>query len=436
MTSHDQLLAAFRSQIAAGLEDRDKQWEASRRLLDHARIAKTLQHLLERVRNSSLPTPVRESVLTALNHGQAQRIQDLPGPQLKSLTGLPPSKALRALCVFFNLVEVGSRWRAPSLDSDNVLAFLRDHTRPFDILLTSPVPSVLDLGAGDLSFAVELADQYGPPLQLQHKTLLLHCVDRLRPHSTLGGPLHPSKERLQALRSRSDLSFQFLPDQDMCEFDRMARAGDLAARYTIATCWAPATPTFAYESARLSPTVIHQQLTETKGAFRQTRYGGEPALEVQHRGRTLLFPSWKFDIRGPLTLLDVIARSGHLGILGAVDSQVFWELLAQLLEEERFRPKDEPFTSANLPTIFGDVYERLYSLASGDILDLSTCATLRTRLPRVLPGQLAGHEYTFRSVKIRRGAVFPDTPASSTARRFGEMVEEAPPWMMIVVPEP
>ncbi|HEY7446538.1 MAG TPA: hypothetical protein VH702_00230, partial [Vicinamibacterales bacterium] len=290
-------------------------------------------------------------------------------------------------------------------------------------------------GAGDLSFAAELAEQYGPKLYRQNRTLLLHCIDRLSPQSKLGGPLHPPPGVIQALRSRSDLSFQFLPDQDMCEFDQLARTGRLATRYAIATCWAPATPTFAYEPTRLSPEVIQEQLRLTKGPFRQTRFEGEAALEVQHRDRTLLFPFWKFQIRGPLALLDLLARSSHLGVLGAVDSQVFWELLAQLLEEERYRPKDLPFTPDTLPAIFGDIHTRLSALEIGESLELSTCGSLRANLPRVLPGKQLPNGYRFQSVVLRRGAIFPDMPASSTARRFSGMEEETPPWMVTVVPD-
>jgi hypothetical protein len=221
----------------------------------------------------------------------------------------------------------------------------------------------------------------------------------------------------------------------MFEFDRLTDAGRLASRYAVTACWAPATPTFAYEPTRLSPQVILEQLRETKGPFRQTRYQGEPALEVQHRDRTLLFPAWKFDIRGPLALLDLVARSSRLGVLGAVDSQVFWELLAQLLEDDCFRPKDQPFTSGNIAAIFGDLYDRLSALSIEETLDLSSCATIRAELPRVLPGRPLEDAYSFRSVLIRRGAVFSGTPASSTARRFGHMTEETPPWMVIVVPE-
>jgi len=436
MTSHDQLLAAFRSQITRGLQHRDAEWETSRRLVEASQLVHTLHGLMERVRRSHLPEALQEAILTALNQGTAERIQDLPGQHLKALTGLPPSKALRALCVHFDVVQpLTPRWPVPSLDSDIVSAFLRDHTAPFDLLLTSSVASVLDLGAGDLSFAAELADQYGPPLHRQGRSLLLHCVDRLHPQSKLGGPLHPPQELVQALRSRADLSFRYLPDQDMCEFERLARTGKLAACYTIATCWAPATPTFAHEPTRLSPAIIQQQLTQSRGSFRQTRYGGESALEVQHRDRTLLFPPWKFEIRGPLALLSLIAQSSYLGVLGAVDNQVFWELLAQLLEDHRFRPKDEPFTSDNLPVIFGDLYGRLSALPVGESFDLSTGATLRTRLSHIVSDGTEQKTYRFRSVIIRRGAVFPGVPSSSTARRFKDMVEEAPPWMVVLVPE-
>ena len=436
MTSDDQLLAEFRSQIRRRLQERDNEWEASRRLIEAPHLANTLKRLFECVRGSDLSEGVQEALLAALNHGRAQRIQDLSGPQLKTVTGLPPSKALRALCVRFDLLEQStSRWETPSLDSHTVSDFIRSHSTPFDLLLTSDVASVLELGAGDLSFAVELADLYGPRIQRQNRKLILHCIDRLRPQSKLGGPLHPPQELVQALRSRSDLSFRFLPDQDMCEFDQLARTGRLAIRYAMSTCWAPATPTFAYEPTRLSAAIIQEQLRETKGSFRQTRYGGEAALEVEHRDRTLLFPPWKFEIRGPLALLDLLSRSSHVGVLGAVDNQVFWEMLAQLLEGERYRPKNQPFTSDNLAGIFGNLYERLSALTIGDTLDLSSCATLRTTLPRVLPGERVQDGYTFRAVLIRRGAVFPNIPASSTARRFGDMVEEMPPWMVTLVPD-
>ncbi|HSQ49707.1 MAG TPA: hypothetical protein VLL94_00410, partial [Nitrospiraceae bacterium] len=177
-------------------------------------------------------------------------------------------------------------------------------------------------------------------------------------------------------------------------------------------------------------------LHRTKGPFRQTHYSGELALEVQHGDRALLFPPWKFEIRGPLALLDLLARRGVLCVLGAVDTQVFWEILAQLFDDSRYRPNDQPFTSENLPKVFGEIFERLSRLEVGETINLSDCGPLRKEIPRVLPLLPAQNpSYRFRSIQIRRGAVFPGVPASSTARRFPDMAEESPPWMLILVPE-
>ena len=437
MTSQAQLLADFRSQVTRLLQERDQEWEASRRLIEAGRFAGTVKRLLDIANQTDLHPAVLQSIATALKQGDAQRIQDLPGARLKELTGLPPSKALRALCVWFDLVEPPSaRWPISSLDARSIAAFVRDHRNPFDLLLSADVASVLDLGAGDLSFPADLSDLYAPRVQQLGHALILHCLDRLNPRSKLGGPLHPERSRLDALQSRPDVSFQFFGDQDMCDLQALDQAGRLAPRYTIATCWAPATPTFAYEPTRLAPRVIEGELHRTKGSFRHTKYAGEPALEVHHGDRALLFPPWKFEIRGPLALLDILARRGQLCVLGAVDSQVFWELLAQLLDEPRFRPQDQAFTPENLASHFGEVYERLTALATGESLDLSACATIRARMPRVLPVPAAlPPAYRLLSVRISRGAVFPDMPASSTARQFRNMVEETPPWMVVFVPD-
>ncbi|MCI0427648.1 MAG: hypothetical protein L0Z46_06500 [Nitrospiraceae bacterium] len=344
---------------------------------------------------------------------------------------------MRALCVWFGVIE-GPMSQLPvtSLRSEEIEAFAHSHPNPFDLLLDADVASLLDLGAGDLSFATELVEQYVAPLQQRQRELILHSLDRLQPGSKLGGPLHPERGRLNGLRSRTGLSFQFYGNQDMFDLGNLDQAGKLAPRYTIGTCWAPATPTFAYEPTRLSDQTITQELHRTKGTFRQIHFSGEPALEVQHGDRALLFPPWKFEIRGPLALLDLLARRGLLSVLGAVDTQVFWEILAQLFDDARYRLDNKPFTSDNLLPIFGEVFERLSRLALGETLKLSDCGPLRKQIPRVLPllpTQDAFH--CFRSVQIRRGAVFPGMPASSTARRFSDMVEVSPPWMLILVPE-
>jgi len=436
MNSTAQVLADFRSQVTQLLQERDKEWEASRKLVEAKQLTGTLKRLIEEAHRVELPEIIRDAITVALGNALALRIQDLPGPRLKDLTGLPPTKAVRALCVWFGVAEgPASQWPVTSMLSEEIEAFVHSHLNPFDLLLEANVASLLDVGAGDLSFATELVDLYVAPLQQQKRELILHAVDRLQPGSKLGGPLHPERETLNGLRSRTGLSFQFYGNQDMFDLSNLDITGKLAPRYTIATCWAPATPTFAYEPTRLSDQLITQELCHTKGTYRRTHFSGEPALEVQHGNRALLFPPWKFDIRGPLALLDLLAHRGCLSVFGAVDTQVFWEILAQLLDDARYRPTNQLFTSANLPTIFGEIFEQLSRLVPGKTLNLADCGLLRRQIPRVLPHPPTQEStYSFRSVQIRRGAIFSGVPASSTARRFSDMVEESTPWMLILVP--
>ena len=268
------------------------------------------------------------------------------------------------------------------------------------------------------------------PLQQQQRELILHSLDRLQPGSKLGGPLHPERERLNGLRSLTGLSYQFYGNQDMFDLGKLDRAGKLAPRYTIATCWAPATPTFAYEPTRLSDQIITQELPRTKGTFRQTHFSGEDALEVLHGDRALLFPPWKFEIRGPLALLDLLARRGLLCVLGAVDTQVFWEILAQLLDDTCYRSGNQPFTSKNLPTIFGEIFERFSRLALGETLNLSDSGPFADRFHEPSPFHPTQDPTSrFRSVRFaveRLSMEFP--PAVSTARRFSKLTlsEESP----------
>jgi hypothetical protein len=131
-----------------------------------------------------------------------------------------------------------------------------------------------------------------------------------------------------------------------------------------------------------------------------------------------------------------MSRLGVLCILGAVDSQVFWELFAQLLEDERYRQKDLLFTTQTIPNVFGEIFDRLESLEVGHRLNLTDVRPIRAQLPRVLPIRSGEREhYRFSSIQIRRGAVFPNIPASSTARQFRDMAEETTPWFLCLVPE-
>jgi hypothetical protein len=436
MSSEPHPLDDFRRLLNRRAKEFPVQWEASRRLIGKQEFPATVDRLVHQIREIDLPAVIKEPLCHLFARQQAQRIQDLDAELLRMLTGLPPAKALRALCIFFELVtQPGSQWPVPAMSGREIEEYVRRSVNPFDLLRDAEVASLLDLGAGDLSFAEEVAEQYLPELQRQHRPFILHCLDRLDPRSKLGGPLHPDQERLRRLREREGLRFGFFGNQDMFALQNLDDAGALAPRYLMATCWAPATPTFAYEPSRLSEPVIAEDLLNTKGAYRPIRFQGEPSLEVRHGERVLLFPPWKFEVIGPLALLSLLACRGALCILGAVDNQVFWELLAQLLDEPRYRPQDRPFTPATLPDVFGEVYEALNRLPIGDSVDLADLGTIRRPFqapsPVVRPSPVT---VAFRYVRISRGATFPGIPTGSTAKKFSAMAEEAPPWFLTLIP--
>lgn len=436
MALDPQLLADFRARLAESRESNQGAWESSRRLVGQAHVQATLKRLAEAIGSSlSLEAPLRDALLSAIRGGTVDRVQSLQGEALKELTGLPATKAVRALCMLFGLLdEVEPATSASTLTPAQVEQFVRDQRNPFDLLLTSEIASLLDLGAGDLSFAGELVEQYLPRLSQRQKSFTLHCIDRVQPGSKLGVAYQADPARLERLyeASSAGLQFYYWADQDMFALGTLKK---VRPYYTIVTCQAPATPTFAYEPTRLSRSLIEEHLRKSKGLFRKVRVEGEEALEVLHEGRALIFPPWKFDTRGPLALLNLLAHRGKLGILSAVDNEVFWEILAQLLHDERFRPADQLFSPQNLPQIFGDVHAKLSALPVGGSVVLADLAELRKALPPALSGSAAKSRYRFRYVEVRRGAVFEGMPASRTARLFKDMKEEATPWMLLLVPE-
>ncbi|MGH7235995.1 MAG: hypothetical protein ACREIO_06395, partial [Nitrospiraceae bacterium] len=416
------LVAEFRGRLNRSRETNQEAWNLSRRLVEPSNLQATLKRLADAIRASSFPPSVRDALLGGLRDGSADRMQALPGDALRQLTGLSPTKAVRALCVLFGLTKGDD---LPASDSTftpaQIEQFVRGRDNPFDLLLAAEAASLLDLGAGDLSFAAELADLYLPRFRQPDKDLTLHCVERLRPGSTLGGRLHVDQDRLERLRHFPSprLHFRFWGNQDMLELETVK---GLRPCYTVVTCHGPATPTFAYEPTRVSRSIIDAHLRKTKGQFRAVRVEGEEALEVLHAGRALLFPPWKFEVRGPLALLDLLSKRGQLGVLSAVDSEVFWEILSQLLEDARLRPPDVILTPSIIAEVFGAVHARLAALPVGGSVVLSDVTDLRQDIPRVL-SEPAGQprHYHFRYVEVRRGAVFPGLPSSQTARLFKDM---------------
>ena len=153
--NHDPL-ADFRRIVSARARQFPAQWEASKKLMDSTTFPSTIARLGEAVQSKDLQASVKETLLRLLERPAPRRVQDLNGDDLKSVTGLPPAKALRALTVFFELVPAAAmKWPVTHLPSEAVEAVVRDLDNPFDLLRRTDVASVVEIGAGDLSFAEE-----------------------------------------------------------------------------------------------------------------------------------------------------------------------------------------------------------------------------------------------------------------------------------------
>jgi hypothetical protein len=264
--------------------------------------------------------------------------------------------------------------------------------------------------------------------------LSLHAFDRLTPGSRVGGVYHKNPDHEGYLKSfpAEELEFQFWGGMDLEQF---CQAKDVLPRYTMVTCHAPANPTFAYEPSRVESSLILKHLQATRGHFHPGRFEGEAVLEVSHQDKMLTFPPWKFNIIGPLALLELMGKRGQVGVLSAIDDEVFWEILSQILADDQFRPRNKIFTKDSIPEVFGEVYNELSSLAIGGRVDLSKIAELRDPMPfGVKPPEKTSKFSKFRYVEIRRGAFWEGIPSSFTAKQFSQMKEESTPWWIIFIP--
>ena len=430
-----QELETFRHMVKRVREEKREEWETSRKLMASACLPETLRLLHTRIRSSEFSLEFQNTLLECLDQQQIDKAAQLDSTRLKTLTGLPSSKALRALTVVFGLTRGDNDLPVdPSLPVSQIQNILTESFNPYDVLVQTEHPSLLNLGAGDLSFEQELTNHLLPQLQGKKNPFILHAVDRLQPGSQFGGVYHANQEHQTALKAYpSDiLQFRFWGGMNM--MDVLSLKGRRSS-YSLVTCHSPASPTFAFEPSRLSPDTISRALRQSKGEFRVKKIDGESALEVVHGDRVLTFPSWKFEVCGPLALLDLMSRLGHVCILSSIDGEVFWEILAQLLEDERYRPTDTLFGANNLPEIFGPLYSQLTAVKEGSRVPLSDLADLRSSIPRVInPIPFRNPTYHFPWVEIRRGACLPGIPSSFTANQFVHMSEEVLPWWLILIP--
>lgn len=431
MPLDEKVVTDFRRRLREAVEKDREAWAASRRLVAPAVASDTIARLQAAVAGSSLDPALREELLLLLSEGKSAGLKPLPQDALRGLTGLNPTKAIRNLCLLLGVGDADSGEPVSAMAQEEIESIVRGRDNPFDLLLEADVASLVDCGAGDLTFEEKVIEQYLRSLERAGRNLVLHALDRLDPQESFGALVQAGSERLHRLlrHSSSSLHFRYVGNHDM--FDLAKRRTD-CPRYTVAVCNSPATPTFAYEPARLGQRAIQARLRETKGEFRLVRLQGREVLEVVHQGERLTFPPWKFDVHGPLALLDLLSRKGKLCILGAVDMEVFWEILSQLLPDENARPPGVFFTESNAAQYFGTAYDRLSRLAVGEKTVLSD---VRQDIPRVLGVEgRRGETYGFRYVEIRRGAIFPGVPAGRTAYLFGQMRLEAAPWFLTLVP--
>jgi hypothetical protein len=426
----------LRARVKESRESYPYHWVASRKLMNQESLSTILPALIQSIQEASLVPSLQKSLIEVIQQfGQQTKTREMH-QTLKEVTGLPPSKAVRALIVW-GVLAVGEKDEAVTQDlsAEELEGRLREGQNPYDILLHSQSPSLLDIGAGDLTFEQELVDQYVPQLRSHNTILRLHAFDRLTPGSRVGGVYHKNQDCERYLKSfpSEELQYQFWGGMDLEQF---CRVKDALPRYTMCTCHAPANPTFAYEPSRVESSFILKHLQATRGRFYHGRFEGEAVLEVSHQEKVLTFPPWKFNVIGPLALLQLMGERGRVGVLSAIDDEVFWELLSQILADDQFRPRNKMFTKDTIPEVFGEVHKELSSLSLGERIDLSKIAELRNPMPfGATPLEKPSKFSKFRYVEIRRGALWEGIPSSFTAKQFSQMREESTPWWIIFIPD-
>src|SRR3989475_6695982 len=283
MPPDQQMIADFRRRLREAVENNREAWTASRRLVAPSSVAaETLRRLHEAVSGSSLDPEIRQALLQVLGPAHHDGLQAIPHERLRELTGLNPTKAVRNLCLLLGVgadaVEAGP---VSSMAQDQVEAAVRSHDNPFDVLLETDVASVVDCGAGDLTFAEKVVDQYLGPLERTGRVLILHAFDRLNPQEPFSAFVQADRDRLQQLRRRSSPALRFRYDGNRDMLDLASWRQD-CARYTIALGNTPAPAPFAYEPARLGAATTPPHPRQPKGEVLRAQIKGHELLEVVH----------------------------------------------------------------------------------------------------------------------------------------------------------
>src|SRR5687768_17149313 len=103
MIADSDILATFRRQVTSIRSSDTAAWEASRHLVTSTEWLKTLTSLRQAVVASAFPDEIKHHLVATLSQVSTPADSHLFGDALKRLTGLPATKALRALCVLFGI---------------------------------------------------------------------------------------------------------------------------------------------------------------------------------------------------------------------------------------------------------------------------------------------------------------------------------------------
>ena len=99
MNSTAQVLADFRSQVTQLLQERDKEWEASRKLVEAKQLTATLKRLIEEAHRVDLPVIIRDAITLALGNSEATEFKIYQAPDSKNSQGsLRPKPCGPSVC--------------------------------------------------------------------------------------------------------------------------------------------------------------------------------------------------------------------------------------------------------------------------------------------------------------------------------------------------
>src|SRR5213594_4413013 len=210
MPLDQRVIADFRRRVREAVENNREAWADSRRLVAPSASAETLQRLQAAVAGSSLDPDIRRALLQVLGPSHHDGLQAIPQEGLRELTGLNPTKAVRNLCLLLG-VGAGAVEAEPvsSMVQDQVEAAVRGKDNPFDVLLEADVASLVDCGAGDLTFEETVVEQYLGPLERAGRAFTLHAFDRLDPQAPFGAFVQADRDRLQRLRRHPSPALRF-----------------------------------------------------------------------------------------------------------------------------------------------------------------------------------------------------------------------------------